>query len=237
MNLADFYRREQATYFVTPTQASRFAKEVAGDFNPIHDEDAKRFCVPGDLIFALALKHYGISQEMKFSFSGMVGRDKGIVLPESNAAEVDVCDDTGKVVTQISRQGDTTQDSQLIETLTREYVAFSGQNFPYILQPLLEKAGVMFNPKRPLVIYDSMAFHLDRLSLNQPSLHLANTQFDVNGKRGDTQFFFDIKDQGQVVGQGRKTLIVSGLQPYDSEAMQAVVDNFLAAKSQYAAEV
>ncbi len=50
------------TMFLTPyfsTEDNQFqftvnkqaTKKVAGDFNPIHDEDNKRFCVPGDLLF------------------------------------------------------------------------------------------------------------------------------------------------------------------------------------------
>ena len=46
---------------------------MAGDFNHIHDEDSKRFCVPGDLLFAVLLSKEGISQKMRFEFSGMVG--------------------------------------------------------------------------------------------------------------------------------------------------------------------
>jgi len=35
----------------TRQQASDFAKQVADDFNPLHNVEAKRFCVPGDLLF------------------------------------------------------------------------------------------------------------------------------------------------------------------------------------------
>ena len=46
----------------TRQQASDFAKNVADDFNPLHDIDAKRFCVPGDLLFAISLETAGLSQ-------------------------------------------------------------------------------------------------------------------------------------------------------------------------------
>lgn len=43
-----------------PPQASYFAKEIAGgDFNPIHDPDARRFCVPGDLLFTIVVSRFG----------------------------------------------------------------------------------------------------------------------------------------------------------------------------------
>ena len=60
---------------ISAEQGSSFAKAVSNDFNPIHDADSKRFCVPGDLLFALVLQRYGLSQEMSFNFSGMVSAD------------------------------------------------------------------------------------------------------------------------------------------------------------------
>ena len=58
--LSDFFLLDSAgCYEVSAEQGSRFAKEVAGDFNPIHDHDSKRFCVPGDLLFAIALSDFG----------------------------------------------------------------------------------------------------------------------------------------------------------------------------------
>ena len=50
------------------SQASRFAKQVADDFNPLHDVDAKRFCVPGDLLFAVLIQHLGLYPRMNFTF-------------------------------------------------------------------------------------------------------------------------------------------------------------------------
>jgi hypothetical protein len=222
---------------VSAEQASKFAKEVAGDFNPIHNPDAKRFCVPGDLLFALTLAKYGLSQNLSVSFSGMVGKDKPLILPEKNEHVIEICDDAGKVYTHVEHSGDVTHDSKLIEALTRKYVAFSGQNFPYILVPLLEKHQVMFNPKRPLVIYESMAFKIDTLSIESPELALVDSTLEVNGKRGDAHFLFEIRDGETVVGRGDKKLIVSGLQPYDSAVMKDVVDNFNSLKNAYLANL
>ena len=39
----------------TREQGSNFAKQIADDFNPLHDIDAKRFCIPGDLLFSIIL--------------------------------------------------------------------------------------------------------------------------------------------------------------------------------------
>lgn len=235
MFLEEFHSHVNGRLIVSAEQASRFAKEVAGDFNPIHNPDAKRFCVPGDLLFALALSKFGLSQKMSVSFSGMVGRDKPLILPEKDEGVIELKDDDGKVYTHIEHSGNVTHDPRVIEALTRRYVAFSGQNFPYIFVPLLEKHQVMFNPKRPLVIYESMAFELDSLDITDPSLVLVDTTLAVSGKRGDAHFLFEIKDGNKVIGRGDKKLIVSGLQPYDADLMAGVVNDFVALKEAYQA--
>ena len=73
MKLRDYYSENDGFIQFSREQASRFAKNVAGDFNPIHDPDSKRFCVPGDLLFACSLANFGLSEKMHVRFSGMVG--------------------------------------------------------------------------------------------------------------------------------------------------------------------
>ncbi|MGL5048946.1 MAG: DUF3581 family protein, partial [Shewanella sp.] len=68
MFLAPYFLKQNQAISVSAQQASDFAKKIAQDFNPIHDVGAKRFCVPGDLLFALVLTQYGLSQSMKFGF-------------------------------------------------------------------------------------------------------------------------------------------------------------------------
>jgi hypothetical protein len=231
--LDEFHTVIDGRVVVSAAQASRFAKEIAGDFNPIHDLDAKRFVVPGDLLFALAMSKYGLGQRMSVSFSGMVGKDKPLILPDLDRGVIEITDDAGKVYTHVEHRGEVSHDAQLIEALIRSYVAFSGQNFPYILVPLLEKHQVMFNPRRPLVIYESMSFELDRVTIAQPELALIDSTLDVKGKRGDAHFIFEIRDGTEVIGKGDKKLIVSGLQPYDAELMRQVVDDFELLKWNY----
>ncbi|WP_108125204.1 DUF3581 domain-containing protein [Saccharospirillum mangrovi] len=232
MFLDSFHRKQDGYVLISADQASNFAKDVAGDFNPIHNPDAKRFCVPGDLLFALVLQRYGVSERMAVRFSGMVGDNVPLVFPEVDEGVVDIQDTNGKAYLHLEHGGKTSHDAQLIEQLTRHYVAFSGHNFPFIMVPLMEKHGVMFNPKRPLVIYESMAFELNRLDIQNPEMELANTSLDVNGKRGDAHFEFNITADGEVVGTGSKKLIVSGLMPYDSAAMDDMVEQFEVLKQQ-----
>lgn len=226
MFLSSFYQQEGQQVSVTPEQASRFAKEVAGDFNPIHDPDARRFCVPGDLLFSLILSKYGIHQNMSVTFSGMVGRDVPLVFPNQPDENIVITDTDNKVVVDVACAGEVIHDQHVIEEFARHYVEFSGHNFPHIMVPLMEKHQVMFNPNRPLVIYESMAFELSSVDLKEPKVELASTELTVSGKRGDALFHFDIKDGDRIVGRGDKKLIVSGLMPYDADAIQALVDKF-----------
>ena len=66
MFLKEFYDTQENSIRIGANQASTFAKEIAHDFNPLHDADAKRFCVPGDLLFSLVLEKYGLSENMHF---------------------------------------------------------------------------------------------------------------------------------------------------------------------------
>ena len=217
MFLDSFYNQNETDLTVSAEQGSRFAKAVSNDFNPIHDADSKRFCVPGDLLFAIALQRYGLSQEMHFTFSGMVSADTGLVFPEAPGDQFEIVDGRDKCYLQVERSSGAVFEQGMIEQLVRSYVLFSGQNFPYILVPLMAEQNVMINPARPLAIYQSMSLHLDRIDLAQPSVELADTQMDV-------ELQFRLMDGADVVGCGVKKIILSGLREYQ----QAAVDKMIA---------
>ena len=227
MFLQQFYTRDELSLSISAEQGSGFAKTISNDFNPIHDIDSKRFCVPGDLLFALVLERYGLSQQMRFEFSGMVSADTPLVLPESPADQFEIADAREKTYLKVSRSGDQFQDQQVLESLIKNYVFFSGQNFPHILVPLMAEKNVMINPQRPLVIYESMSLQLETLELQQPSVELAGTSLDVDGKRGNAEFKFNLVDGGKIVGTGVKTLILSGLREYQQEAIDLMVATYL----------
>ena len=227
MFLQQFYTRDELSLSISAEQGSGFAKTISNDFNPIHDVESKRFCVPGDLLFALVLERYGLSQQMRFEFSGMVSADTPLVLPESPGDQFEIADAREKTYLKVSRSGDQLQDQQVLESLIKNYVFFSGQNFPHILVPLMAKENVMINPQRPLVIYESMSLQLETLELEQPSVELAGTSLDVDGKRGNAEFKFNLVDGGKIVGTGVKTLILSGLREYQQEAIDLMVATYL----------
>lgn len=233
MFLDPYYSYNNGHISITAQQASRFAKQVAGDFNPIHDPDAKRFCVPGDLLFSLVLAKYGLSQRMRFSFSDMIGHGVNLNFAATSGNQFDIGDDAGKTYLHIERHGDVTTDSALIEAFTRSYVAFSGQNFPHILVPLMAEHNVMINVERPLVIYESMSFDLQRLDFSNPALELTDATLDEHGKRGDAHLHFRVKAGEETVGTGSKKLVLSGLREYNHEKIQAMSEKYAQWKAAY----
>lgn len=237
MFIKEFYDTHENSIRIAAHQASTFAKEIAHDFNPLHDVEAKRFCVPGDLLFSLVLEKYGLSENMHFIFSGMVGDGVLLNFPDTDADQIDVTDNQGKTYLQIQRSGKINRDHAMLETLIRDYVAFSGQNFPYVLVPLLEKENVMFNIDRPLVIYESMTLNMQDIYVKNPHLEMQEPSMEVNGKRATAYLHFQIRADGKVVGSGFKKLAVSGLREYEAEPMKAFVDGYLARKHGYLANL
>lgn len=219
-----YFNAQHGTVSFTRSQGSDFAKQVADDFNPLHDEDAKRFCIPGDLLFAVVLSHYGLSRHMEFTFSGMVVDGVDLVMPQPGAS-LSIDDTEGRHYLSVERQGEVTTDSTLIEELVRNYVEFSGHTFPDILVPLLQDQGLMINPARPMVIYESMIIDLDSLKISAPRLEIGRNEFTTDGKRGNVKLKFNFVDGGEVVGRGEKHMVLGGLREYDAPSMdQAVLE-------------
>jgi len=234
MNLKKFYNLDGARLSFTRQQASDFAKSVAGDFNTLHDVDSKRFCVPGDLLFSVIIHHYGLRQTMGFSFSGMVGDEVSLILPKVNAREISIYDENDKKYLDVSSDGTHSRNPELINSLTRNYVAFSGDTFPHVLVPLMQENNVMINTERPLVIYDHMRISLDTLDIDSVELKMTGSKFRLYGKRGDVALNYDISCNGEVVGRGQKKMVLSGLREYDQAKIDALVETFSGLKSRYA---
>lgn len=233
MFLSPFHSVNDSKIIISAEQGSSFAKIISNDFNPIHDPESKRFCVPGDLLFALVLARYGLSENMEFNFSGMVSGNTELLFPESPRDNFQILDGRDKSYLEVSRRGQIVQDMTAIESLIRNYVYFSGQNFPHLLVPLMAENKLMINPQRPLVIYESMSLQFDTLDLKAPTVELVGSDFKSEGKRGDVQFELQLMDQGKKVGRGLKRLILSGLREYQQDAVDAMVTGYMASKSRY----
>lgn len=211
---------------ITGEQASDFAKTVSNDFNPIHDPENKRFCVPGDLLFALAVEKYGLSEKISVYFTGLVNADTQLIYPLTSNSPKTITDDRGKQYLTFDESGNKRLFDKDVEKLVRAYVAFSGQNFPNILVPLMAESGVMINPSRPLIIYQSMTLQLITLEFSTPSLFLSKRELNISEKRGDAYLFFDIFDGAKVIGKGKKHLILSGLKPFEKNKVNEMVRKY-----------
>ena len=232
MFVEEFYTLSDGQFSFSKQQGSDFAKRIAGDFNPLHDPDNKRFCIPGDLLFSLTLSKFGVSQSMNFDFQGMVSGDNSVHFNDADN-QITVENDKDKTFLTVSRSGEITQEETFVEGLIRSYVAFSGKTFPHIIVELMAEEGVMINPEKPMVIYDSMKLDFERFDAGAPEVLLNSNRFEVNGKRGMVIMNFDIAVNGTVIGTGEKQIIMSGLRPYDQNGIDILVNNYEESKQRF----
>ena len=233
MFLDEFYSTSNNQIAFTRLQASNFAKQIADDFNPLHDIDAKRFCVPGDLLFSLVLVNSGLSSSMNFIFSGMVCENIKLNFPKEITQEASITDDNNKAYMHVKVEGDKTLCEVTTEALIRAYVEFSGHTFPHILVKLMQENGVMINPSRPMVMYESMSISLDKLDFTSVELVESTSTLTLEGKRGNACLEFDLISNGVNVGHGKKHMVLSGLREYCQETIDVIVDNFNKKKDAY----
>ena len=235
MNIENFCRISNNKVSFSRQQASNFAKQVADDFNPLHDIDAKRFCVPGDLLFAVALSKSGLHQKMTFTFSGMVSDETELNFPTTINDNCTIKDDKDKEYLDVSVAGDQTNSKALINSLIEAYVGFSGHTFPHLLGQLMAEKNVMINPARPMIMYESMSLELDCLNVSDITLALSKTELTLNGKRGNACLTFDLLASGKVIGHGKKHMLLSGLREHCSQAMSELSERYNSFKANYVA--
>lgn len=231
MNLSQYFNMNDGTLSFEPALASEFAKQVAGDFNPLHNPDNKRFCVPGDLLFSVLLNHYGLYTDVAVEFLGMLDGNSSVNMPSVLSSDQRFSDSRDRDVLIASFTGDKTEDAKFISNLTEQYVRFSGKTFPDVLEPLMREHNVMINPIRPLVIYQSMHLTMSALSGDQLSVELSGSTLDVEGKKGTVELAFTLLAGNEPIGTGSKSMVLGGLRTYDEHAMKDVVDIYNALKS------
>ena len=238
MDVTDYCTFDEGTVRFDEARASAFAKGVAGDFNPIHDPGSKRFCVPGDLLFAVMLDRYGAFEGTAARFAGMLDAGVELALPPMAGGAAHVADARGREILSFFGEGRRFDDAGFVARLAREYVRFSGRTFPEILVPLMRDAEVMINPARPLVIYKDMALRVARESEGELELRPAGHELSVTGKKGVARLAFTLEDAASdergSVGEGEKNLVLSGLRPWDAAAMDDVVAAYEARRATHA---
>jgi len=233
MFIENFYNTSNNKISFSRQQASDFAKKIADDFNPLHDADAKRFCVPGDLLFSVILAKSGLNKKMTFNFSGMVSNDVELTFPERILTSANIIDDNNKEYLNISVEGENTNNPKIIEALTKAYVDFSGHTFPHLLVNLMAENNVMINPARPMIMYQSMSIDLNRFDVEEIELSLSKTSLTIEGKRGDAWLEFDLKSNGKIIGHGKKHMLLSGLREYCQENIDNIVNRYNKSKADY----
>jgi len=226
MDVRDYCTLGPASVSFDERGASDFAKGVAGDFNPIHDPGSKRFCVPGDLLFAVLLVRYGAFAETAVRFAGMLDAGVTLELPSERDGALHLRDPRGREILGFFADGRRFDDAESIAGLALDYVRFSGRTFPEILVPLMRDADVMINPERPLVIYKDMALRLEELPSAPLELAASGADLSVVGKKGAVRLSFAIESEGRRIGEGEKNLVLSGLRPFEAAAMEAVVQAY-----------
>lgn len=237
MKLTNYFNQQNKQISFTRPQGSAFAKQVADDFNPIHDVDAKKFCIPGDLLFSVVLYQYGVSQKMAFEFLGMVSDGIELLFPEHINNEFRISDANKKHYMDISRSGEVSTDKAFICSLIEKYVQFSGHAFPHVLIPLMQKEGVMINPARPLVIYKNMTIQLDNFTQGQIELEFTESTLQVNGKKGEVTLGYAILCDGKEIGHGAKNMLLGGLRPYEQEQIDTIITDYNNLKTAYTQSV
>jgi hypothetical protein len=228
--LSGFYQESGGTVSFTREQASRFAKSIADDYNPLHDIDAKRFCVPGDLLFSMVLKKYGVSKKMHFTFAGMVDEKVSLTFPTADNTIELTQDD--KVYLSVNRDGDNSKCEKLTRNLIKHYVEFSGKTFPHVIIPLMGEKEVMINPARPMVMYESMSIEFNDINIEEPVLEFVEPEFEFTGKRGKIILPFVFKEGDKVVGKGEKNMLVSGIRDYCQNTVDDLIDHYNLRKTQ-----
>lgn len=233
MFLNEFYTQENNQFSFSQQQASRFAKEVAGDFNKIHDVDDKRFCVPGDLLFAVTLAKQGLYPKMTLQFTGMVKDNVALQFNEPAENNIEIINEKPQALLKLQTEGAANHNPELLEKLITDYVKFSGRNFPEILVPIMQSEDFMFSPTRGLIMYKSMEINMTRTDITDISLDYDTTRVEKNGKRATVYFQFNIFDGEELVGTGVKEMVLSGVVPYEKSAVDNIVDMFMQAKKAF----
>ncbi len=227
--LQSYFHNQDQEIKISAQQGSDFAKNIAGDFNPIHNPDSKRFCIPGDLLFAIALDQYGLYQKMNFQFLELVAAKNTLIYPvksDQSEGQLTVINERQHDVLKIDYADQVTRDSNKIEPLLKNYVSFSGMNFPDILVPLMQQNQVMINPNRPLVIYQSMSLELNTFDYDDLQIVLDETSLHVDGRRGEADLHFNLNAGSECIGTGVKTLILSGLREYEEETVKQMCKTY-----------
>ena len=225
MFVDQYYTCHEENFYFPKHKSSAFAKQIAKDFNPLHDVKNRRFCVPGDLIFSAILSKFGANKEMTFDFKRMINGIEALNVVSSNES-ISVKNIQNEEMISIHRGGEITHDKVFINGFIRSYVEFSGKMFPEVILNAMKKSGVMPSLKRPLIIYVKMSFSLNVFSSNRPQVMLRETVFEKLGRKGVMSLYFDVWVNGEIIGFGEKKIFIGSVCPCDPSALQVYINSY-----------
>lgn len=231
MHLKEYYSEHNGSFSFSQLQASNFAKLIANDYNNIHDVNSRRFCVPGDLLFALSLTKFGLYPNMKIEFKDMVKNDTSLQFTRVDDENTAITGEEEQEFMTLASSGEPVTEPTLITKIIQDYVRFSGENFPTLLVPLLKEKALMLSPTRALAMYKNMSINLHTQALNNPTIAFAGSDIEVQGKRATVILKFNFIEDAQIVGTGQKEMILSGLIPYQQEVVDGVIRDYEALKT------
>jgi hypothetical protein len=145
---------------------------------------------------------------------------------ESESGEIRLIDVKGKEYLRARYSGEPNHDASVLAAVIKNYVRFSGRNFPHVLKPLMAEHNVMINIDRPLVIYESMSLNLDHAEIGRSEIEYTGASMEVIGKRGNVSLRFQFLIDGNPVGTGEKKMVLSGLREYDKNVMDQMVERY-----------
>lgn len=231
MHLKEYYSEHNGSFSFSQLQASNFAKFVANDYNNIHDVNSRRFCVPGDLLFALSLTKFGLYPNMKIEFKDMVKNDISLQFTRIDDEKTAITGEEEQEFMTLTASGEPVTEPALITKVIQDYVRFSGENFPTLLVPLLKEKALMLSPTRALAMYKNMSINLHTRELSNPTIAFAGSDIELQGKRATVILKFNFIENDQIVGTGQKEMILSGLVPYQQEVVDGVIRDYEALKT------
>ncbi len=63
------------------------------------------------------------------------------------------------------------------------------------------------------------------------------TTLEINGKRGSVELAFNLVDGGEIVGRGKKHMLLSGLREYDKDAIATAIVTYNDSKKAFASAI
>lgn len=230
MNAMDCIQPDQIgndVFRFIPTACSAYARNVAKDFNPIHSHLAKKYCVPGDLIFALITEMHGAHNYMRVDFLNRVGAECKLFFDTKRIA-LALLDVDKKLYAELATAGDKSVCPKRLKTVSNVVVSCTSGYFPYKLIDNLREENVMLSIRRSMVMLKSIEVELRNIhSASSLVAKYQSSGLELSGKRGEVKVYFQLfDDDGISVGFVTKTVLIIGIEKFNDKASKQYLDDY-----------